>query len=72
MVFRLLFSLFGAPRVLVSIADDQLMPLLNFFRKLNSRGEPIREYVFTYIVALACVLEGNINFIAPLITQVCF
>ena len=65
-----LTSLVGGPRILLSVATDQLIPALGYFSVTNKAGEPVRAYFFTYAIAVACVIIGDINVVAPLITMV--
>jgi len=64
-----LASLVGAPRILLSLAKDKLITVLEPFAVTDSRGNPVRGYAITYIVAAACVGIGSLNFVAPLITM---
>ena len=65
-----LTSLVGGPRILLSLSCDNLIPALQFFSVTNSNGEPVRAYIFAYFIAVACVLIGDLNVVAPLITMV--
>merc|ERR1719461_1295709 len=62
-------GLVGNPRVLQSVAADKLFPPLNYFAKMNRNQDPERGYWFTYFVALACCMLGDLNLVAPLITM---
>lgn len=64
-----LSALVGAPRVLQSVASDNLFPILNGFKKMNLAEDPERGYFLTYFVALGCVMFGDLNAVAPLITM---
>lgn len=64
-----LSSLVGAPRVLQSVAADKLVPGLSYFAEMNRNQDPERAYYFTYVVALACCMLGDLNLVAPLITM---
>jgi len=64
-----LSALVGAPRVLQSVANDKLFPILNFFQTMNLAEDPERAYYLTYAVALGCVMIGDLNAVAPLITM---
>jgi len=64
-----LASFVGAPRVLLSIAKDRLITVLNPFAVTDKAGNPIRGYIITYIIAALCVGIGSLNFVAPLITM---
>lgn len=55
-------SLVGAPRILQAVARDNLFPGLDFFAKGHGAAqEPIRGYVLSSIVAIACIAIGNLN-----------
>merc|ERR1719464_2232074 len=64
-------SLVGAPRVLQAVANDNLFPFaaLNYFAKSDKDGNPIRGYFLSFGVAFCCNLIGELNAIAPLISQ---
>lgn len=69
-----LASLVGAPRILQALARDNLFPILFPFSQDDRPGEPqdrepIRGYFLTYIVGMVCVLIGELNLIAPLISN---
>ena len=59
-------SLTGAPRLLQAIANDDLIPLLRFFQ---GTGEPRRPLALTFVICLGCVATGNIDTVAPFITN---
>jgi amino acid transporter len=59
-------SLTGAPRLLQAIANDNLMPALKFFQ---GSGEPRRPLIATFMISFGCIMLGNINAVAPLITM---
>eukprot|EP00484_Ammonia_sp_Unknown_P020249 CAMPEP_0197038040 /NCGR_PEP_ID=MMETSP1384-20130603/15088_1 /TAXON_ID=29189 /ORGANISM="Ammonia sp." /LENGTH=1085 /DNA_ID=CAMNT_0042468433 /DNA_START=45 /DNA_END=3302 /DNA_ORIENTATION=+ len=64
-------SLVGAPRILQAVATDNLFPfkVVQYFGVLTSKGEPLRGYFLTTVVAIGCNLIGELNAIAPLISQ---
>jgi len=65
-----LASLVGAPRVLQRLSLDGIIPFLNYFGAVRARdGAPVRGYVFSSFVAAGCILIGELNVIAPLITM---
>lgn len=65
-----LASLVGAPRVLQSLADDGIIPFLKPFTVTRASDDaPVRGYVLALLLAMACVLIGELNAIAPLITM---
>ena len=59
-------SMTGAPRLLQAIANDNLMPALKFFQ---GSGEPRRPLIATFMISFGCIMLGNINAVAPLITM---
>eukprot|EP00485_Elphidium_margaritaceum_P009224 CAMPEP_0202689974 /NCGR_PEP_ID=MMETSP1385-20130828/5133_1 /ASSEMBLY_ACC=CAM_ASM_000861 /TAXON_ID=933848 /ORGANISM="Elphidium margaritaceum" /LENGTH=1064 /DNA_ID=CAMNT_0049345195 /DNA_START=35 /DNA_END=3229 /DNA_ORIENTATION=+ len=63
-------SLVGAPRILQAVALDNLFPfkVVQYFAVLR-KGEPIRGYFLSFVVALGCNLIGELNAIAPLISE---
>ena len=64
-------ALVGAPRILQAVASDQVIdvPILNFFAKTDDEGNPIRGYFLSFAVAAGCNCIGELNFVAPLISQ---
>lgn len=71
-----LASIVGAPRILQRLAKDRLLPCLNVFDRpplVNKRGESTDNlrlaYLLVYIVACGCILIGELNLIAPLISM---
>eukprot|EP01083_Nonionella_stella_P193396 714331_1 len=64
-----LASLVGAPRILMSVAKDDLLPFLAPFNKTRKNGDPVRAYIVCFLIACACILIGKLNAVAPLITM---
>lgn len=65
-----LATLVGAPRILKAVCEDGIFPPLAYFAKgRKSDNEPIRGYALTFVVAVAGILIGDLNAIAPLITN---
>ena len=67
-----LASIVGAPRILQSVAADKIFPwkTLNFFAKGSGAGnEPLRGYVLSFFVGLGCCLIGQLDVIAPIISN---
>ncbi|KHJ92101.1 hypothetical protein OESDEN_08019 [Oesophagostomum dentatum] len=62
-------SLTGAPRLLQAIASDDVIPFLTVFRKMDSRGEPIRAIFVTILICWLGILIAVIENITALITQ---
>jgi len=65
-----LASLVGAPRILQRLAADGIIPFLDYFKVVRERDNaPVRGYVFSSLVAAGCILIGELNVVAPLITM---
>lgn len=65
-----LASLVSAPKVFQALCKDKLYPYIEWFGKgFGSNNEPIRGYVLTFIIAVAFILIGELNLIAPLISN---
>ncbi|CAB0011621.1 unnamed protein product [Nesidiocoris tenuis] len=65
-----LASLVSAPKVFQALCKDNLYPYISFFGKGYGKGqEPVRGYVLTFFIALAFILVGELNAIAPLISN---
>ncbi|KAL0232378.1 hypothetical protein PCE1_002719 [Barthelona sp. PCE] len=64
-------SLDSAPRILQAVAQDEIFPskIVSFFAKMSKSGEPIRAYILSFIVAQICVLVGDLNLIAPILSN---
>ncbi|KAK3020242.1 hypothetical protein RJ639_045478 [Escallonia herrerae] len=61
-------SLTGAPRLLAAIANDDILPVLNYF-KVADGNEPHIATFFTAFLCIACVVIGNLDLITPTITM---
>lgn len=65
-----LASLVSAPKVFQALCKDKLFPKIEWFAKgFGKNNEPVRGYVLTFIIALAFILVGELNAIAPLISN---
>ncbi|XP_063894987.1 bumetanide-sensitive sodium-(potassium)-chloride cotransporter [Helicoverpa armigera] len=65
-----LASLVSAPKVFQALCQDKLYPYLEFFAKgYGQNNEPVRGYVLTFVIAVAFILMGGLNQIAPLISN---
>ncbi|KAJ8714745.1 hypothetical protein PYW07_002970 [Mythimna separata] len=65
-----LASLVSAPKVFQALCQDKLYPYLIFFAKgYGPNNEPVRGYVLTFVIAVAFILIGGLNTIAPLISN---
>ncbi|KAG8365656.1 hypothetical protein BUALT_Bualt18G0128700 [Buddleja alternifolia] len=61
-------SLTGAPRLLAAIANDDILPVLNYF-KVPDGSEPHIATLFTAFLCIGCVVIGNLDLITPTITM---
>ncbi|PRQ29623.1 putative amino acid permease/ SLC12A domain-containing protein [Rosa chinensis] len=59
-------SLTGAPRLLAAIANDDFLPVLNYF-KVADGSEP--HFASNAFLCIACVIIGNLDLITPTITM---
>ena len=63
-------SMMGAPRILQAFArDDVFSPLKFFAAGSGASNEPRRATVLTFLIAQVCILLGDLNAIAPVITM---
>jgi len=59
-VLKNIFSLIGAPRLLQSVAKDDIIPILKPFQS-TFRNEPFRALIFTLILSEISVLVANLD-----------
>ncbi|KAH8380360.1 hypothetical protein KR009_010176 [Drosophila setifemur] len=65
-----LASLVSAPKVFQALCKDELYPKIVWFAKgYGKNNEPVRGYVLTFVIASAFILIGELNLIAPLISN---
>lgn len=65
-----LASLVSAPKVLQALCKDNIYKILHFFAKgYGKNNEPIRGYILTFIISVAFILIGDLNAIAPIISN---
>lgn len=63
-------SMMGAPRILQAFARDEVFGFLKFFGAgSGAANEPRRAVVLTFVIAQACIVLGDLNAIAPIITM---
>ena len=63
-------SMMGAPRILQALARDSVFSSLSFFGKGSGQNhEPRRAIVLTFIISQFCIVLGDLNAIAPIITM---
>ncbi|XP_068667288.1 cation-chloride cotransporter 1-like [Aristolochia californica] len=61
-------TLTGAPRLLAAIANDDILPILKYFKAADG-GEPHLATLFTAFICIVCVVIGNLDLITPSITM---
>uniref|UniRef100_A0A1B6I7U9 SLC12A transporter C-terminal domain-containing protein n=2 Tax=Homalodisca liturata TaxID=320908 RepID=A0A1B6I7U9_9HEMI len=65
-----LASLVSAPKVFQALCKDKLYPYVECFGKgYGKNGEPIRGYILTFFIAICLILVGELNAIAPFISN---
>uniref|UniRef100_A0A7N6BQL1 Solute carrier family 12 member 1 n=1 Tax=Anabas testudineus TaxID=64144 RepID=A0A7N6BQL1_ANATE len=65
-----LASLVSAPKVFQALCKDNIYKALHFFAKGHGKNnEPIRGYVLTFVISVAFILIGDLNAIAPIISN---
>ncbi|CAF1118554.1 unnamed protein product [Adineta ricciae] len=65
-----LASLVGAPKVFQAVCRDMIFPRLKYFSVGNGKtDEPHRAYFLTYFIALLFTAIGELNVIAPIISN---
>ena len=63
-------SMMGAPRILQAFARDDVFASLKFFAHgSGASSEPRRATVLTFVIAQVCIVLGDLNAIAPIITM---
>ena len=64
-----LSSLVGAPRILLALARDRLVPRGEIFAHVSRSGEPRRGTLLTGAIVLGALMARDLNVIAPLISM---
>ncbi|CAM6031305.1 unnamed protein product, partial [Sphagnum compactum] len=65
-----LASLVSAPKVFQALCKDKLFPLIEYFGKgFGKNNEPRRGYILAFSIAIACCIIGDLNAIAPIISN---
>ena len=62
-------SVVGAPRTLMAMGSDKVIPFFRLFAKKTKAGEPVYSIIFTAAAILGSLLLGDLNTIAPLLTM---
>ncbi|XP_073693536.1 solute carrier family 12 member 3-like [Garra rufa] len=62
--------LVSAPKVFQCLCKDNIYPYIGFFGKgYGKNNEPLRAYTLAFCIAMAFILIGDLNTIAPLISN---
>lgn len=65
-----LASLVSAPKIFQALCKDQLYPYITWFAKgYGKNNEPVRGYVLAFFISIGFILIGELNAIAPLISN---
>uniref|UniRef100_A0A914X1N1 Solute carrier family 12 member 2 n=1 Tax=Plectus sambesii TaxID=2011161 RepID=A0A914X1N1_9BILA len=65
-----LASLVSAPKIFQAVCRDRIFPYVSFFTKgYGKNDEPRRAYGLTFILAMLIILIGDLNVIAPIISN---
>lgn len=65
-----LASLVSAPKVFQSLCNDKLFPYVEYFAKGHGKNnEPRRGYLLAFAISIGCCLLGDLNIIAPIISN---
>ncbi len=62
-------SVLGAPRTLMALGQDKVLPFYGLLAKKNKQGDPIIATVVTVVAIQICLILGDLNTIAPLLTM---
>lgn len=62
-------SVIGAPRTLMALGQDRVLPLSNIFAMRSKNNEPIIGTIFTVLAIQLALVLGDLNTIAPLLTM---
>ncbi|KAH9491151.1 hypothetical protein DERF_015883 [Dermatophagoides farinae] len=59
-----------APRIFQALCEDKLFPYIHFFAKgYGKNNDPRRGYVLTFLISLIFIMIGEVNSIAPIISN---
>jgi amino acid transporter len=64
-----LSSLVGAPRILIALVGDKVVPAVAGIEQLSDKGEPRRAMIASAALVLAALLLRDLNAIAPLLSM---
>jgi solute carrier family 12 sodium/potassium/chloride transporter 2 len=65
-----LASLVSAPKVFQALCNDKVFPYIKYFGKgFGKNNEPRRGYLLAFTIAIGCCIIGELNLIAPIISN---
>jgi len=65
-----LASLVSAPKIFQAVCKDKIFPIFNFFAKGRKKDdEPMRAFMLAFVISLGFVLIGQLDTIAPIISN---
>ena len=62
-------TLTSAPRLLMAISKDDVIPFLKPLSVSDRRGEPLRALAVTLVLVECGILLGNVDYLTPLIAM---
>lgn len=62
-------SILAAPRVLMALGEDRILPMSKIWAYKSKIGEPIYSLILTAVIVEASILLADLNTIAPLLTM---
>lgn len=62
-------SILGAPRILMALGQDRMIPLSKVWERRSPGGEPRYSLFLTAVIVEVSILLGDLNSIAPLLTM---
>ena len=64
-----LASMVGAPRILQALAEQKTIPFYKIFSVKSKNNEPKNSIIFSGIIVEICLIAGNLDYLAVLITM---
>ncbi|KAJ6220118.1 hypothetical protein RDWZM_005930 [Blomia tropicalis] len=59
-----------SPRIFQALCEDKLFPYIHYFAKgYGKANDPRRGYILTFLIALVFIMIGELNAIAPIISN---
>ncbi|MGD9581770.1 MAG: amino acid permease [Vampirovibrionia bacterium] len=62
-------SILAAPRILMALGEDRVLPFSRIWSERSKNGEPHYSLLFTVIIIAISIFFGDLNTIAPLLTM---